>query len=374
MKKSKDSDRIIERIDSELLKLSDASKNKTPYKFFDFYTALQVFNESVLKEGRRKEYFKLKKDRYNIVFRHLMTGVYKTIYTQTLSYNGDTRVQKIRYRYKTLYNQRFVNYYETIIIEDESEHQSLQYTINGLKQSDTRKCELTLYQYLLEDCQVIFPPGQDPLFEDALSHAMLFYFHNYFLTVTPQDDDDDFLSFESYIRDLEFQRELIPGNEITPSNDLSRNDSAMHTRLVPGKSAIQSAIEDKEFETVQNTTEDSATEDQNNSLNLESLFADEYKYHCIMRILVERGHCHPVTYIWTDLKKGYKNHIANILKYLHFQNYYKTKAVITNKQIQEVALNTFRVEIALDTIKHAEITKSFLSFIPPASAIEEDIT
>lgn len=111
--------------------------------------------------------------------------------------------------------------------------------------------------------------------------------------------------------------------------------------------------------------------DQNN-LTLESVFADPYQYNCIMQILVEKKFCQPGTFIWIDLKKGYKTFIANLLKYLHFQNYYQNRAGLSNLQIQQIALNTFHVDIALDTIKHAEIRNSKFKFIPEASTIKEN--
>jgi len=338
MKTFNDADHIIERIDRELMLLYDASKNKAPYRFFDFWSAFQAFIESALKEGGRQDYFKLKRDRYNIVFRKLMYGVYETKYTKTIRYNRETREKKIRIRYKIPF-QKWVKYYKTVTIEDEILHESLNHNINVLKQSDVYKHESTLYEYILEDREMIYPSDQKVQYEAVFVMSVVFYFHNYFQEVIPGEDDDDFLSFETYVKDLQFRKELVPENQDDHAETHTGNE---------------------------------ITAGDQNTLTLESLFADEYKYHRIMEILVENGYCHPDTYIWTDLKKGYKNHIANILKYLHFQNYYKSKSVITNKQIREVALNTFHVEISMDTIKHADINKSFLGFIPPASEIEED--
>jgi hypothetical protein len=342
MKIFNNADHIIERIDRELLLLYDASKNKAPYRFFDFYSAFQAFNESALREGERQDYFKLKKDRYNIVFLKLMTGVYKTKYIKTIRYNTDTREQRIRVRFK-LPHQNWIKYYKTVTIEDEWEHERLDHTINVLNQSDAHKFELTLYEYILEDRKVIYPPDQKVQYEGAPVNVQLFFFYNYFQEVTPGEDDDDFLSFKSYVKDLQFRRELVPEIEGDPEETDPGHDTGIEI-----------------------TAGDQTT------LTLESLFESTFRYQYVMKILVECGYCQPGTYIWADLKKGYKNHIANILKYLHFQNYYKSKVIITNKQIQEVALNTFHIEISMDTIKHADITKSFLNFIPPASAIEEE--
>ena len=120
--------------------------------------------------------------------------------------------------------------------------------------------------------------------------------------------------------------------------------------------------ENSNFEKDQDTSE----EKQNNSLTLESVFTDKAQYNNIMQILVEQKFCHEGTFIWTDLKKGYKNLIASILKYLHFQYYYNSKTGLSNEQIRQIALNTFHVEIAIDTIKHADPVKLNLNFIPKA--------
>ena len=312
-----DTDRIIERIDQELLCLYYTSKQKDDYKFFDFYGAFQAFNESALKEGRREEYFKLKRDRYEIVFRDLMTNLPENHHLRRI----------------------------------ENEQGGFRY----------REDSLTHYELLTDDCKMIFPPDYNEMdyfspvdkmiFCDRFldfrfpMRAMLFYFENYFLEVTPQDDDDDFLSFEKYIEDLQFQRELVLENgESNPGIDASVNMT-----LSKKSESATSGI-----------------------LTLETVFSDGYKYNHIMQILVERELCQAGTFIWINFKKGYKNLIVSLLKYLYFQNYYKSKTVVSNDQIRQIALNTFHVNISIDTIKHAEIDHYKLDFIPEASTIKEN--
>lgn len=108
---------------------------------------------------------------------------------------------------------------------------------------------------------------------------------------------------------------------------------------------------------------------QKQPLMLKDVFADDSKYECIMGLLVNEGYCQSGTYIWKDFKSRYKGLIASILKYLHFQNYYKEKTGISNDQIREIALNTFRVPIEIDTIKKAKPSKFNLDFIPESSTL-----
>jgi hypothetical protein len=105
---------------------------------------------------------------------------------------------------------------------------------------------------------------------------------------------------------------------------------------------------------------------RNNLLTLESVFADKDQYSCIMQLLVERNSCEEATFFWKDRGKGFKNFIVCILRDLGNKNYYRCKTGLSNGQIRDIALNTFHVSIAPDTIKHAKIDKSYLKFIPVA--------
>jgi hypothetical protein len=104
-------------------------------------------------------------------------------------------------------------------------------------------------------------------------------------------------------------------------------------------------------------------------LKLEMFFDSISKYKGIMEILVTENFCQQGTYIWKDQKKGNKTILAAILKYLHQQKYYKNNSPLTINQIREIALNTFGMNVAIDTIKKANPANSMLSFIPPSSTL-----
>jgi hypothetical protein len=130
------------------------------------------------------------------------------------------------------------------------------------------------------------------------------------------------------------------------------------------KSKEQPAQQDNNSNKIEEVSE------QKQSLTLKDVFADDSKFDYIMALLVDKGYCQPVTYIWKDLKKGHRGLIASILKYLHFQKYYQEKSGISNEQIIEIALNTFRVVIKIDTVKKADPSDFDLSFIPIASTLQ----
>jgi hypothetical protein len=88
-----------------------------------------------------------------------------------------------------------------------------------------------------------------------------------------------------------------------------------------------------------------------------------------MEILVEQNHIQANTYIWKDDGKGNKGYLAALIKYLHFQGYYKKKYKPNPKQIQQIISNTFNGMTAIDTIKKAKSDDFNFAFIPPASTL-----
>lgn len=105
------------------------------------------------------------------------------------------------------------------------------------------------------------------------------------------------------------------------------------------------------------------------NLRLSDIFDNSLKYDYIMNLLVKNNYCQAKTFIWKDEGKGNKALLASILKYLHKQEYYKSNKQLTNDQIKEISLNTFGLELSIDTIKKAKIDQFDLRFIPLASTI-----
>lgn len=105
-------------------------------------------------------------------------------------------------------------------------------------------------------------------------------------------------------------------------------------------------------------------------LKLSDIFESISKHTYIMDLLVEKKHCQSNTYIWKDEGKGNKGFLVALLKFLHTQQYYKGNKRPTNKQIMEIAKNSFGWKIGIDTIKKAKPKNFDLSFIPPASTVK----
>ena len=117
-------------------------------------------------------------------------------------------------------------------------------------------------------------------------------------------------------------------------------------------------------ETLTKQTETKA--EQANPLKLSDIFDSLSKYKFVMNLLIEKQYCQPNTYIWKDEGAGNKGLLVAILKHLHAQGYYKDNKRPTNKQIKEIAQNTFGWEMSIDTIKKAKPTQFNVSFILPA--------
>jgi hypothetical protein len=96
-------------------------------------------------------------------------------------------------------------------------------------------------------------------------------------------------------------------------------------------------------------------------------FANPSNYKRIMDVLVEEGYCKEDTFYWIDGKKGNKAFLAAIIKHLHSLGYYKNKQRPSSEQIRDIALQSFGLEIAIDTIKRASPEQFDLSFIPSPS-------
>lgn len=104
-------------------------------------------------------------------------------------------------------------------------------------------------------------------------------------------------------------------------------------------------------------------------LLLSDVFESASRYNHIMKILVEQKKCQPESHIWIGTEKGDYSYLAAILKYLHSQGYYKNKK-LTNEQIKEICINTFKWEISINTIKKAKPENFDLKIITLASTLD----
>lgn len=103
---------------------------------------------------------------------------------------------------------------------------------------------------------------------------------------------------------------------------------------------------------------------QNDLLKLFDFITDISKYDYVMNLLVKKGHCQAITFVWKDEANGNKSLLAAILKHLHKQGYYKNNKRPTNEQMVDISNNTFGWKISIDTIKRAKPEQFDLSFIP----------
>lgn len=107
---------------------------------------------------------------------------------------------------------------------------------------------------------------------------------------------------------------------------------------------------------------------QDKSLTLAKIFKEVSKYKKIINILIERGFCEPGTNSWKDENNGSKGFLVSIIKYLHHLGYYDYKP--TNEDIHYICLNTFHINISIDTIKKNKSSKAYnLNFLPLSSSI-----
>jgi len=82
-------------------------------------------------------------------------------------------------------------------------------------------------------------------------------------------------------------------------------------------------------------------------------------YGKLKKWLIDNKLVNPVTLIWTD-KKGA---LANYLKDLHVKGY--TRRSLTNTEIKAIALNSFKTDISIDTIKKAPGNPPYMHELPP---------
>ncbi len=203
------SDQIIEKIDNELLNLYYASQKKTEYQFFDFYKALQTFNKSVLKEGGREKYFKLRAKQFRDVFSDLLFTESKVSFYETKRYNPNSRIERIKVTTCITNEVGRKRSYIVNKVDDEMRHEYLKNNIENLKEKTSNEIRVNKYNYLLEGIQIIDQHlGWERFFKigfDAL-------FINYNLDIRHG------ITFEGYIKGLQFQKEeLQAGNPTKPT-------------------------------------------------------------------------------------------------------------------------------------------------------------
>jgi hypothetical protein len=105
---------------------------------------------------------------------------------------------------------------------------------------------------------------------------------------------------------------------------------------------------------------------------LSQLFEKTSRYNYIINLLANDDNklCDPITKIWVDNKKGSKGYIIAIMKDLNNKGYFKKEIkTVTNEMYQMMALNTFKKEVKIETVKKAKPEKFNLGFIPYASTL-----
>jgi len=101
---------------------------------------------------------------------------------------------------------------------------------------------------------------------------------------------------------------------------------------------------------------------------LSDIFESTSRYNFIMGILIKQKKCQSGSHIWIGQEKGDKSFLAALLKYLHSQGYYKNKK-LTNAEIKEVCMNTFKSDISIDCVKKAKSDNFDMKIIPLASSL-----
>ena len=104
---------------------------------------------------------------------------------------------------------------------------------------------------------------------------------------------------------------------------------------------------------------------EDSSIQLSDLFQNNESYEKIMDILVNKGHCQPITFIWKDEKKGSKSILASLIKNLHAKGYLTEKP--SNDLILGIAKNTFGIDLKIDTVKQSKADKYIFKYIPSAN-------
>lgn len=90
---------------------------------------------------------------------------------------------------------------------------------------------------------------------------------------------------------------------------------------------------------------------------------DDDKYKNVIKILANKGYINPDTLIWIDKKKGHKSFAASTIKKLFEFGYLNDNP--TNKEILNICKNTFKIKIGIDTVKRADVSSNYFSFLKP---------
>jgi hypothetical protein len=97
------------------------------------------------------------------------------------------------------------------------------------------------------------------------------------------------------------------------------------------------------------------------NLELSGFFKSVEKYNFIINLLVEKKLIDRVSLAWLDERKGL---LAAIIKELHKKRFYKENRKPTNPQIKKVCMNTFAIDISIDTVKKSHPKDFFINYIP----------
>lgn len=212
-------DKIIQQIDDELLKIDKASRTKTEYKVFDFYTAIKAFKESMLADTtNRKEYFSLKINQYRSVFYDLFFTESKVVSIEYLDYDPEKRTlkQKETVSLNIPPYTRDEHIYETII-EDQDRHNRWT-QLKSIDIWETEPCTIRInkYDYFLEGCfSKVETPGQiaDYIRETTPNEMLKSDFYELFKEGSPTNGLND-LTFEGYIKQLKFEKTVTQSQKI----------------------------------------------------------------------------------------------------------------------------------------------------------------
>ena len=169
-------------------------------------------------------------------------------------------------------------------------------------------------------------------------------------------------------------------DEISEEDNFNLNHNSKHLPDIIPLYKEQHPLDEVVYRSKSNndlTEKDSSIKDGNdkiedgekNPLYLADVFESASRYNHIMGILVEQKKCQPESHIWIGNEKGDYSYLAAILKYLRAQGYYKINK-ITNEQIKEICMNTFKWEISIHCIVRAKPEKFNLEIIPLASTLD----
>lgn len=110
-------------------------------------------------------------------------------------------------------------------------------------------------------------------------------------------------------------------------------------------------------------------EEEREPLTLKKVCHNENHFNYVMKELVERGMIAEHTYIWIDHKSGYKTTIIVLIKLLRALGYYHLDYHLSNKDVIEIALNSFHEELKIDLVKHTNLKTQTINYIPLAATL-----